>query len=79
MDVSGQLHAPATLHPGKDPRYSLDRRPGETQGRSGRGGEEKNSQSPPEIEPKNSDRPASSLIVIPSELSRLMDIYNKIS
>jgi hypothetical protein len=25
MEVSGQLHTPATLPPGKEPRYPLDR------------------------------------------------------
>jgi hypothetical protein len=48
MEVTGQLHAPAALPPGKEP---LDRRLGGTQSRSGRGGEEKNSQPPPGIEP----------------------------
>jgi hypothetical protein len=40
MDVSGQIHAPAALPPGKEPQYSLDRRLGGPQTRSGRGGEE---------------------------------------
>jgi hypothetical protein len=51
MEVSGQLHTPAALHQGKSPWYPLDRRLGELQSRSGRGGEEKNSQPPPGIEP----------------------------
>jgi hypothetical protein len=51
MEVSGQLHAPAALLPRKDPWYPLDRRLGGPQSRSGRGGEEKNSKPPPEIEP----------------------------
>jgi hypothetical protein len=39
------------LYPqGKSPRYPLHRKLGGPQGRSGRGGEEKNSQPPPEIE-----------------------------
>jgi hypothetical protein len=39
-------------HPqGKNPWYPLDRRLGGSQSRSGRGGEEKNSQPPPGIEP----------------------------
>jgi hypothetical protein len=42
---------PAALSQGKSPRYPLDRRLGGPQGRSGRGGEEKNSQPPPVIEP----------------------------
>jgi hypothetical protein len=36
---------------GKSPRYPLDRRLGGPQSRSGRGGEDKNSQLPPGIEP----------------------------
>jgi hypothetical protein len=51
MEVSGQLHAPAALSPGKEPCYSLDRRVGGLQSRSGRGGDEKNSQPAPGIEP----------------------------
>jgi hypothetical protein len=40
------------LYPqGKSPCYPLDRRLGGPQNRSGRGGEEKNSQAPPGIEP----------------------------
>jgi hypothetical protein len=40
------------LHPqGKIPWYPLDRRLGGLQSRSGRGGEQKNSQPPPELEP----------------------------
>jgi hypothetical protein len=45
---------------GKSPWYSLDRRVGGLQSRCGRVGEEKISQSPPEIEPSNPDRPARS-------------------
>jgi hypothetical protein len=51
MEVSGQLHSPAALPPEKETPYPLDRRLGEPQSRSGRGGEEKNSQPPPGIEP----------------------------
>jgi hypothetical protein len=50
MEVSGQLHAPAALPPGKETLYPLDMRLGGSQNRSGRGCEEKNSQPPPEIE-----------------------------
>jgi hypothetical protein len=46
-----QLHAPATLAPGKEPWYTLDRRLGGLQSRSGHGVEEKNPQAPPGIEP----------------------------
>jgi hypothetical protein len=43
---------PRPLYPqGKSPRYSLDRRLGGPQSRSGRGGEEKNSHSLPGLEP----------------------------
>jgi hypothetical protein len=43
LDLSGQLHAPTALPPGKAPplRYPLDRRLGGPQSRSGRCGEEK--------------------------------------
>jgi hypothetical protein len=51
MEVSGQLHAPTALTSGKEPLVPLDRRLGGPQSRSGRGGEEKNSQPLPEIEP----------------------------
>jgi hypothetical protein len=62
MEVSGQLHALAALAPGKEPLLliSLDRRLGVPQSRYRRGGAEKNSQPPPEIEPYNPDRPARS-------------------
>jgi hypothetical protein len=53
---------------GKNPWYPLDRRLGGSQSRNGRGGEEKNSQPPPRIEPLNPDRPARILIVIQTEL-----------
>jgi hypothetical protein len=50
MEVSGQLHASVALPQGKSPWYPLDRRLGGPQSRSGRGGEEKNSQPPPGLE-----------------------------
>jgi hypothetical protein len=49
----------------------LYRRLDGTQSRCGRG-EEKNSQSPPKIEPLNPDFPVRSLVVISAELSRLL-------
>jgi hypothetical protein len=50
---------PQPLYPqGKNPWYQFDRRLGGPQSPSGRGGEEKNSQPPPGIEPQNPDRPA---------------------
>jgi hypothetical protein len=51
MVVSGQIHSPAALPPGKSPSYPLDRRLGGPQSRSERDGEEKNSQPLPGIEP----------------------------
>jgi hypothetical protein len=51
MEVSGQLQAPAALPPGKGPWYLLDKRLGGPQSRSGRGDEEKNSQSLPGLKP----------------------------
>jgi hypothetical protein len=51
MEVSGQIHAPAALPPGKSPCYPVDRRLGGHQSRPGLGGEEINSQPPPGIEP----------------------------
>jgi hypothetical protein len=50
MEVSGQLHAAASLPPAKDPRHPLDR-VGGPQSRSGHSGEEKNYQPMPGIEP----------------------------
>jgi len=44
MEVSGQVHVPADLPQVNIPWYPLDMRLGGTQSRSGRGGEEKNSQ-----------------------------------
>jgi len=53
--VSGQLHAPAAYPQGKSPWYPLDRRLGGPQSRSGRGGEEKNSQPLPGAQLKHRD------------------------
>jgi hypothetical protein len=50
MKVSGQLHAPAALSPGKSPWYPFYRLGG-SQCRSGRGGEEENSQPLPGLDP----------------------------
>jgi hypothetical protein len=50
MEVSGQLHAPAALARGKEPLVPIGLEAGGPQSRSGRGGEEKDSQSPPGIE-----------------------------
>jgi hypothetical protein len=43
MGVSGQLHGPAALSPGKEPLVPLDRRLSGLQSRSGHDGEEKSS------------------------------------
>jgi hypothetical protein len=51
MEISGQLHAPALLPPRKSLWYPLDRRLGGPQRWFGRGGEEKNSQTVPGLEP----------------------------
>jgi hypothetical protein len=50
MEVNGQVHAPTTLLPGKEPLYPLDGRLAGPQSRSGRGCEEKNSQPLPGLE-----------------------------
>jgi hypothetical protein len=41
MEMSGQLHDPAALSQGNNPRYPLDRRLGGPQSLSRRGGKEK--------------------------------------
>jgi hypothetical protein len=51
MEVSGQLHAPAALLPGKQPLVPIRKEAGWAPEPSGHGGEEKNSQPPPGIEP----------------------------
>jgi hypothetical protein len=51
MEVIGQLHARTLYLQGKSPWYQLDRRLGGHQSRSARGGEEKNSQPLPGLEP----------------------------
>jgi hypothetical protein len=48
--VSGQLHDPAALPPGKEPLVPLSRMLGGPQSHSGRGSEKNNSQLSPEIE-----------------------------
>jgi hypothetical protein len=50
MEMSGHIYAPAALPQGKSCRYPLERRLGGPQIRSGRGGEEKNSQPLPGLE-----------------------------
>jgi hypothetical protein len=51
MEVSGQLHVPAALPPGKEPLVTIEQEAGCSQNRSRRGGEEKNSQPLPQLEP----------------------------
>jgi hypothetical protein len=51
MEVYGQFHARPLYPHGKKPWYPFDRRLGGSQSRSGRGGEEKNSQPQPGLEP----------------------------
>jgi len=55
MEVSGQLHAPVVLPPGKSPWYLMDRRLGGHHSQSGHSGEEKYSQPLPGIKPYNPD------------------------
>jgi hypothetical protein len=62
MEVSGQVHAPAALNPGKSPWYPLDRRLGGPQNRPGRYREKKN------IAPAGNPTPAVQPVAIPTEL-----------
>jgi hypothetical protein len=69
MEVSGQLHGPATLPLEKEPQVPLDRRLGGPQSQFGRCGEERNLLPLLGIEP----RPSSLLpIATPTEISWLM-------
>jgi hypothetical protein len=52
MGVSGQLHAPAALPPGKEPLVPIGYEAGWAQSQSGRGGEEKNSHPRRESKPR---------------------------
>jgi hypothetical protein len=73
---------PRPLYPqGKEPWYPLDWRLGGHQIRSGRGGEEKNSQLPPGIEPQNTDRPTRSPALYPLNYhgSTFQYIFKKIN
>jgi hypothetical protein len=67
----GQLNAPAALPPGKTPLYPLDRRLSGPKSRSGRGGEEKNSQPLPGLEAQTIQPVAQRYT---TELSRLYSI-----
>jgi len=65
MEVSGQVYDPATLPPGKNSRYPLDRRLGRPQVLCVRGGEENNSCPCRQLNP---GRPARSSFIIVIEL-----------
>jgi hypothetical protein len=68
MEMSVQLHAPAAYFQGRSLWYPLDRRLGGPQSRSGRGGEEKNSQVRPRLEPPIIQSVAQSYTTEPSRL-----------
>jgi hypothetical protein len=68
MKGNGQLHSPAALPPGKEPRYPLDKRLSGPQSRSRRCGEEKSSL--PGIERRFSGHQLCNLEIL-TELSRL--------
>jgi hypothetical protein len=53
MGVSGQFHAPATSPTGKETLVPIGQEAGRNQSRSGRGGEEKNSQPRRESNPND--------------------------
>jgi hypothetical protein len=63
MEVSGQIHAPTALLPGREPQYPLDRRLGGPQSWSGRDNEDRLSLPLPWIDPRLSNL---------AELSRLL-------
>jgi hypothetical protein len=71
MKVSGQLHAPTALLPGTEPLVPIGRKLGGPQSRSGGGGEEKNSQLLPGLEPQIIQPVAQRYS---TELSRLLQI-----
>jgi hypothetical protein len=71
MEVSGQLHAPAALSPGKEPRHPFDWRLDGRQSRFGHGGEEKKKSFHCPRWELNPGRSARTLISILTELPRL--------
>jgi hypothetical protein len=80
MKVSGRLHTPAALFPGKEPLYPLDRKLGGPQSRSGHNGEENKipSLSLPRIEPGRLDRSlVTTLTNPPRTLYTMVSIPNK--
>jgi hypothetical protein len=72
MEVSGSFTARPLYPQGKNPWYPLDRKLGGPQSRSGHGGEEKNSQSLPRLEPLMIQTVAQRYT---NELSRLLPIW----
>ena len=70
VEVGGQLNALATLPRERSPRYTLNRRLGESQSRSGWFGEEENMLALPGIE-KFFGYAALSLVTIPTTRFRL--------
>jgi hypothetical protein len=69
MEVSGHLHGPAALSPGKNNPVPIGYEAGCAQSRSGYGGEEKSIPSLPRRE-LNPGRPVSSLVTTLTELHR---------
>jgi hypothetical protein len=74
MKMSGEIHTPVALPPGKETQYPLDRSLGGFQSRSGFGCEEKKSQPLPGLEP-----PIIQLVAqcYTTELSRLLTDIGK--
>jgi hypothetical protein len=72
MEVSGQLHVPAALPPGKGPRYTLDRKLSGSQSQSDAVAYEKNTSFCRET---NTLRQASSLVTILTELPRFIHVF----
>jgi len=70
MQLSGQIHSPVALLPGKSPLYPLDRRLHGFQIRSGRGGDEKKSHYCPCLELNPGQ--VRSLVTVMPELSQLI-------
>jgi hypothetical protein len=66
--VSAQLHVPAALPLGKEPRYPLNRRLGGPRNRSGRLREGASLLPLPGIEHGSPDGPARGLVCLPTEM-----------
>jgi hypothetical protein len=78
MEVNGQPHAPAALPQGKSPWYLLGRSLGGPQNRSRRGGETRNSQPVPGLEPPIIQPVAQRCTSELSGLLKLITIIDKI-